>query len=198
VLEFVFSSHKKAYKIKTEDVVFMKEIRFHGRGGQGVVTSADILAIAAFKEGKYCQAFPFFGTERRGAPVVSFARIDDRFIRTREHVYNPDYVVVLDPTLIGVVEVTDGLKDDGMIIINTNKNVELETKAEIKTVDATSIALEVIGKPFVNTPMIGALVGATDIVRLESVIEAIRERFSGVIAEKNIEAVRRTYEKIRG
>lgn len=175
----------------------MKEVRFHGRGGQGVVTSANLLAIAAFKEGKYCQAFPFFGTERRGAPVVSFARIDTEFIRTREQIYNPDYVVVLDPTLLDVVDVTEGLKDDGMIIINTNKKVNLSTKATVKTVDATAIALGIIGKPFVNTPMIGALVGATQIVKLDSLAEAIKERFPEEIAKKNIEAVKKTYEKIK-
>ena len=175
----------------------MIEVRFHGRGGQGVVTSANLLAIAAFKEGKYCQAFPFFGTERRGAPVVSFARIDDEFIRTREQIYNPDYVVVLDPTLLDVVDVTEGLKDDGLIIINTNKDVDLRTKARVKTVDATAIALETIGKPFVNTPMIGALVGATHIVKLDSVAEAIKERFPEDIAEKNIEAVKKTCERIK-
>jgi len=175
----------------------MIEVRFHGRGGQGVVTSANILAVAAFKEGKYCQAFPFFGTERRGAPVVSFARIDREFIRTREQIYNPDYVVVLDPTLLDVVDVTEGLKDNGMVIINTHKKVNLKTKARIKTVNATAIALEIIGKPFVNTPMIGALVGATHLVKLSSVIESIKERFPEEIANKNIEAVKKTYEKIK-
>lgn len=173
----------------------MKEIRWHGRGGQGAVTSAYLLAMAAFKDGKYSQAFPFFGTERRGAPVVSFTRIDDKFIRTREQVYNPDYVVVLDPTLIKVVDVTEGLSKDELIIINTNQKVDI--KAKVKIVDATSIAMDVIGKPFVNTPMIGALVGVTDIVSLNSVIEAIKERFPQPIAEKNIEAVKKTYEKIK-
>jgi pyruvate ferredoxin oxidoreductase gamma subunit len=175
----------------------MIEIRFHGRGGQGVVTSAEILAVAAFKDKKYSQAFPFFGTERRGAPVVAFTRVDNKFVRTREQIYNPDYVVVLDPTLLDVVDVTQGLKDNGMIIINTNKNVNLKTKAKIKMVDATSIALKVIGKPFVNTPMIGALVGATGIVDIDSVYKTIKERFPTEIAEKNIEAVKQTYEKIK-
>ena len=151
--------------------------------------------MAAFKDGKYSQAFPFFGTERRGAPVVSFTRIDDKFIRTREQVYNPDYVVVLDPTLLSVVDVTEGLSKDELIIINTNKKVDIN--ANVKTVDATSIAMDVIGKPFVNTPMIGALVGATDIVSLNSLIESIKERFPQPIAEKNIEAVKKTYEKIK-
>ena len=175
----------------------MIEIRFHGRGGQGVVTSAEILAVAAFKDKKYCQAFPFFGTERRGAPVVAFTRVDDKFIRTREQIYNPDYVVVLDSTLLDVVDVTQGLKDSGMVIINTNKDVNLKTKAKVKTVDATGIALKVIGKPFVNTPMIGALVGATGLVSIDSVLNVIKERFSGEIAQKNIEAVKQTYERIK-
>ena len=175
----------------------MIEVRFHGRGGQGVVTSANLLAMAAFKEGKYCQAFPFFGTERRGAPVVAFCRIDDKFIRTREQVYNPDYVVVLDPTLLKVIDVTEGLKEDGMLIMNTNKEVKLNTKAKIKRVDATRIALEVIGKPFVNAPMIGALIGATNLVKLDSLLEAIKERFPEEIAKKNIEAVKRAYEEVK-
>ena len=176
----------------------MIEVRFHGRGGQGVVTSANLLAMAAFKEGKYCQAFPFFGTERRGAPVVAFCRIDDKFIRTREQVYEPDYVVVLDPTLLKVIDVTEGLKEDGMLIMNTNKEVKLNTKAKIKRVDATRIALEVIGKPFVNAPMIGALIGATNLVKLDSLLEAIKERFPEEIAKKNIEAVKRAYEEVKG
>ena len=175
----------------------MKEIRFHGRGGQGVVTSANLLAMAAFKEGKFCQAFPFFGTERRGAPVVAFCRIDDKFIRTREQVYNPDYVVVLDPTLLKVIDVAKGLKEDGMLIINSNKEVELDTRATVKRVDATKIALDVIGRPFVNAPMIGAFIGATNLVKLDSLIEAIKERFSEEIAKKNIEAVKKAYEEVK-
>jgi pyruvate ferredoxin oxidoreductase gamma subunit len=176
----------------------MIEIRFHGRGGQGVVTSAEILAVAAFKDKKYSQAFPFFGTERRGAPVVAFTRVDDKFIRIREQIYNPDYVVVLDSSLLDVIDVTQGLRDNGMAIINTNKDVNLKTKAKVKTVDATGIALKVIGKPFVNTPMIGALVGATGIVDINSVFNVLKERFPPEIAQKNIEAVKQTYEKIKG
>ena len=176
----------------------MIEIRFHGRGGQGVVTSAEILAISAFKDKKYSQAFPFFGTERRGAPVVAFTRVDDKFIRTREQIYNPDYVVVLDSTLLDVVDVTQGLKDSGTLIINTNKDVNLKTKAKVKTVDATGIALKIIGKPFVNTPMIGALVGATGLVNIDSVFKTIKERFPAEIAEKNVEAVKETYERVKG
>jgi pyruvate ferredoxin oxidoreductase gamma subunit len=175
----------------------MIEIRFHGRGGQGVVTSAEILAMAAFKDGKYSQAFPFFGTERRGAPVVAFTRIDGKFIRIREQIYNPDFVVVLDSTLLDVIDVTDGLKNNGMIIINSNKDIDLKSKFKVKTVDATEIALRIIGKPFINAPMIGALVGATEIVDINSVFKAIKERFPEKIAEINIKAVKETYEKIK-
>ena len=182
----------------------MKEIRWHGRGGQGAVTAAEVLAIAAFKDGKFSQAFPHFGVERRGAPVMAFTRIDNKFIRLREHVYNPDYVVVLDPTLISAVDVTQGLKQDGMIIINTTKSAD-EIKQKIgkdytvRVVDATNIALEVIGKPFVNMPMLGAFAKATGVVSINSVQEAIREKFkeNKLVTEKNVEATLKTYESLK-
>ena len=173
----------------------MKEIRFHGRGGQGAVTAAEVLAVAASKDRKWSQAFPFFGVERRGAPVMAFTRISDEFIRTRQQVYEPDYVVVLDSTLLEVTDVTEGMKEGGMVIVNTTKKPDLAV--ETKTVDATSIALEEIGKPFVNTPMLGALAGATGIVSIESLIETIKERYPGEIGEKNARAIKRTYEEVR-
>jgi len=105
-------------------VILIKEIRFHGRGGQGAVTAADILAVASFKDGKFCQAFPVFGTERRGAPVAAFVRISDSFIRIRSQIYSPDYVVVQDSSLIDVIDVADGLVPGGIILINTEKNAE--------------------------------------------------------------------------
>ncbi len=171
----------------------MKEIRIHGRGGQGAVTFAELLAVAAFRDGKYSQAFPFFGVERRGAPIMSFTRIDEKFIRLRQNIYNPDYVVVLDPTVMDVVNVKGGLKKNGMIIINTTEKM----KGNVKTVDATKIALDTFGRPFVNTPMLGAFVGATKIVKLESVIKTIKERFPGELGEKNAEAVKKGYELVR-
>ncbi len=174
----------------------MKEIRIHGRGGQGSVTAAEILAIAAFYEGRYAQAFPSFGTERRGAPVMAFARISDTFIRTRSHIYEPDYVIVQDPTLIGVVDVTQGLKDSGAIIINTEKSkdeVNLNTKAKIYTVNATKIALDILGVPIVNTAMIGAFAAVTKEFSLESLIKAVRKRLPAKIAEKNVKAVEEAY-----
>ncbi len=180
----------------------LKQIRIHGRGGQGAVTCAELLAVAAFKNGKYSQAFPFFGVERRGAPVTAFARIDDKAIRTREQVYEPDYVMVLDSSLLEAVNVAEGLRENGIIIVNTNddaKSVKLGTKAQVKTIDVTKIALESIGKPFVNAPMLGAFVAATGLVSLDSVIAAISENFKSKpeIAEKNIAAVKAAYEIVK-
>ena len=181
----------------------MLEIRWHGRGGQGAVTAAEVLAIAAFLDGKYSQAFPHFGVERRGAPVMAFTRIDDKFIKLREHVYSPDIVIVLDPSLLSAVDVTQGLKKDGMVIINTQKDPDEIKKSvgdfNIKTVDATEIALNIIGKPFVNMPMLGAFAKATGAVSLDSVKKAIDEKFGDrpEVAEKNKKAVEETYNSVR-
>jgi 2-oxoacid:acceptor oxidoreductase gamma subunit (pyruvate/2-ketoisovalerate family) len=172
----------------------MIEVRFHGRGGQGAVTAARLLADAAFQEGKYCQAFPSFGAERRGAPVLAFTRIDDRPIRIRTLVYEPNHVVVLDPTLLEVVNVAAGLKRGGIVVVNT-KGVPKELKAgKVATVDATGIALEFLGVPITNTAMLGALARATKIVSLNSVVKAIESYFGGKVAEKNVAAVKAAYE----
>ena len=175
----------------------MIEIRIHGRGGQGAVTAAEILAIAAFKDKKFSQAFPFFGTERTGAPVSAFCRIDDKFIRVREHVYNPDYVLVLDPTLLTTVDVSEGLKKNGMIIINTNDKIKLKTKAKVKKIDLTKIALDVIGKPFVNIAILGAFAAATKLVSLKSLAEAVNERFPKDVAELNVKCLKKSYEVMK-
>jgi pyruvate ferredoxin oxidoreductase gamma subunit/2-oxoisovalerate ferredoxin oxidoreductase gamma subunit len=180
----------------------LKEIRIHGRGGQGGVTAAELLAKAAFKEGKWVQAFPFFGAERRGAPVKAFARIADKPILIRSQIYNPDYVVVLDPTLLDVVDITEGLKKNGIVIINTTKSPEEINIREhrVATVDATSIALElqllVAGLPVLNTPMLGAFAKATEEVKLESVVQAIKETWSGAAGEKNAKAAMLAYERL--
>ena len=179
----------------------MKEIRIHGRGGQGSVTAAELIAVAAFEDGKWSQAFPYFGTERRGAPVTAFARIADQPIRIRSQIYEPDYVIVQDPSLIPAVDVASGIKDDGLIIINSEKkpgDIKIHTKATVKTLDATALALEVIGLPIVNTALLGAFAGATRIIRLESVNKAIRERFPGKVGDKNVAAVKRAYELMEG
>ncbi len=170
----------------------MKEIRFHGRGGQGAVTAADLLAMAAFYEGKYSQSFPSFGTERRGAPVLAFARISDSFIRRRCQIYSPDYVVVLDPSLIEVVDVAQGIRTDGSILVNSEKSPEelgLDTPSEVHTINATKIALDVLGVPIVNTAMIGAFGAMSGEVSLESIVRAVKARFKGTLAEKNVRAV---------
>jgi pyruvate ferredoxin oxidoreductase gamma subunit len=178
-------------------VLDMIEIRIHGRGGQGAVTAAEVLAIAAFKDGKFSQAFPFFGTERTGAPVAAFCRIDNKFIRIREHVYNPDYVLVLDPTLLIDVDVSEGLKNNGMIIINTQDKIKLKTKAKMKKIDVTKIAMETIGKPFVNIAILGAFVAATKLISMNSLIEAVNERFPKEVAELNVKCLKKVYEGMK-
>ncbi len=178
----------------------MLEIRWHGRGGQGAVTSAELLAQAAISEGKYAQAFPSFGPERRGAPVLAFNRISpDQPIRRRAEVTQPDVVVVLDPGLLSIVHVSSGLKDNGIVVINTRKTAEqirseLGITGKLATVDAMRIARELLGVPIVNTTMLGALIRATNVVTLESVVEPLHRRF-GRLAERNITAMKRAYEE---
>jgi len=180
----------------------LKEIRIHGRGGQGGVTAAELLARAAFKEGKWVQAIPFFGAERRGAPVKAFARLADEPILIRSQVYNPDYVIVLDSTLLDLVDVAEGLKKDGIMIINTRKKPEEVNikQGRLATVDATGIALElqllVAGLPILNTTMLGAFARATEEVRLESVVDVIRQEWGGAAGEKNAKAAALAYERL--
>lgn len=180
----------------------LKEIRIHGRGGQGSVTAAQLLAHAAFIEGKHVQAFPYFGAERRGAPVKAFARISDEPILVHSQVYNPDYVIILSPELTQVIDVTEGLKKDGLVLMNTTKKPE-----EINlngwrtaTVDATGIALElgllVAGFPVVNTAIVGAFAKTTGEVKLESILKVIRETWSGSVGEKNVKATELAYERL--
>ncbi|MEE8194233.1 MAG: 2-oxoacid:acceptor oxidoreductase family protein [Dehalococcoidales bacterium] len=172
-------------------------IRFHGRGGQGVVTSAELLAQAAISEDRYAQAFPSFGPERRGAPVQAFVRIDSHNpIRLRAEVTEPDIVVVLDPGLLNIVNVTSGLKEGGLLVVNTRRDIAPELRAgwRVATIDATTIARELLGVPIVNTTMIGALVKASGVVKLESLFEPLRSRF-GRLAEKNINAMKKAYEE---
>jgi len=173
----------------------MIEVRFHGRGGQGAVTAARLLAEAAFFEGKHCQAFSFFGAERRGAPVVAFTRIDSRPIRIRTEVYEPNHVVVLDPTLLEAVNVAAGLKRGGIIVVNAKKVPEELKAGKVAAVDATAIALEFLGAPITNTAMLGAFAKATKLVSLNSVVKAIEGYFGEKLAEKNIAAVKAAYER---
>jgi len=177
----------------------MVEIRFHGRGGQGAVTSAELTALAAIEQGKFGQAFPSFGPERRGAPVMAFVRVSETPIRTREKVYQPDIVVVLDPTLLKLVNVEAGLKEGGIIVLNSAKSAEQirkETgiKARLAIVDASKIAMETMRVPITNTTMLGAILKATGLLPIDALNAPIEHRFGG-IAQKNINACTRAYEE---
>lgn len=174
-------------------------MRFHGRGGQGAVTSAELVARAAIDTGKYATAFPSFGPERRGAPVVAFARVDDQPIRLRSKVYNPDVVIVLDPSLLEIANCTEGLKPGGILIVNTSLSPEelrnkLSYSGKMAIVDAGKIAKEVIGLPITNTTMVGALVKGACVVGVEDLKEPFRSRF-GKIAARNIQAMERAFEE---
>jgi pyruvate ferredoxin oxidoreductase gamma subunit len=179
----------------------MIEVRWHGRGGQGAVTSVELLALTAIGEGKYAQGFPSFGPERRGAPVAAFNRIDDHHIKIRSQIYNPDVVVVLDESLIGMVNVADGLKPEGVLIVNTAKTAKeiaeiTKFKGKIATVDGSSIAWKELGVPITNTTMLGALIKCTNAVKIESVKEPVDHRF-GRIANKNMAAMKRAYDEVK-
>ncbi|MCS7114141.1 MAG: pyruvate ferredoxin oxidoreductase subunit gamma [Nitrososphaerota archaeon] len=179
----------------------MVEVRWHGRGGQGAVTAAEIAAYAAIAEGKHAQAFPSFGPERRGAPVVAFSRFSDKPILIRSEIYTPDIVVVLDPGLLRVVNVTEGLKPKGVVIVNTSKKAEELVKNynlsnfKVGVVNATRIALDILKLPIVNTAMLGSFARITELVKLESIIEIIKHRFRGAAGEKNVEAVKRAHDE---
>lgn len=182
-----------------EGMNILIEVRFHGRGGQGAVTAADILAVAGFKEGYHTLSFPMFGAEKRGTPVASFLRISDEPIVLRDEIYNPDYVVVLDPTVMESVNVLAGLKKDGMLIVNYPKSGE-DLKKElgindirIATINATKMAMDKLGRPITNTVMVGAFAGASKIVSLNTLLETINEWFKGEIAEKNAKLVEEAY-----
>jgi pyruvate ferredoxin oxidoreductase gamma subunit len=177
----------------------MIEMRFHGRGGQGAVTSAELVAQAAIGSGKYATAFPSFGPERRGAPVVAFSRVGEEPIRVRAKVYNPDVVIVLDPSLLDIAKPTEGIRENGVLIINTAKSPDeikqmLGYSGKLAVVDASRIAREVIGLPITNTTMVGALVKGTGLLSVESLEEPFKKRF-GKIASKNLDAMRRAWEE---
>ncbi len=181
----------------------MIEIRIHGRGGQGAVIASKVLAAAVFREGRYVQAFPSFGVERRGAPVVAFARIDDQPVRIRCQIYEPDHIVVLDPTLLEAVDVTAGLKEGGWILINSEQHpaaFDLPAKYRVATVDANAIAIKYkLGPksaPIVNTAILGAFAKATGIVSLEAIAEAVRDTVP-IKPEENVAATREAYEQVK-
>jgi len=180
----------------------MFEVRFHGRGGQGAVMAAQALASAAFEEGGYAVAFPFFGSERRGAPVLAFTRIDKNPIRIKTQVYEPDFIVVLDGGLLDVIDVAAGLKSGGMAIINTTKKpeeVDLGMDLKVATVDATGVALEVLKRPVTNSAILGSFAKASGVVSIEGVQKGIMSIFGARLGEKvgkiNAEAAKVAYER---
>lgn len=184
----------------------MFQVRIHGRGGQGVVTATEMLSVAAFDEGRHAQAFPSFGSERTGAPVVAFCRIDDKEIRLREPIMAPDALIIQDPTLLHQVDCFAGLKPDGYILINTSKTFEelglgefvaTHRPERLCTVSATELALKHVGRPVPNVPLLGGFAAVSGVLKIESVIKAIRERFTGKVAEGNIAAAREAYEIVR-
>jgi pyruvate ferredoxin oxidoreductase gamma subunit len=175
------------------------EIRLHGRGGQGAVTASRIIATAAYEEGKYSQAIPMYGTERRGAPLTAYVRIDDVRVRERELVHNPDISLCFDPLISLQQAVANDLKPKGKVLLNvpfTPDKSELAGDIEIATVNATSIALETLGRPITNTALLGAFAKATSIVKLESVEKAIKKYFPGRLGDMNIAAVRKSHEMV--
>ncbi len=180
----------------------MKQIRIHGRGGQGVVTAAELIAIAAFKDGKQAQAFPSFGVERTGAPIESYARIDDKFIQTREQIYEPDILIVQDPTLLDVIDITKGANKNTIVIINTSKDkkdlkINLPKK-NIYPIDATKIALDIIGKNLVNTVILGTFASVTGLVTLNGLKQAIKQKFAEKgkkIIDINIKAIKKAFDE---
>jgi len=179
------------------------QVRIHGRGGQGVVSAAEMLSVAAFREGKHAQAFPSFGSERMGAPVMAFCRIDDQPIRLRDPVTHPHALIVQDPTLLHQVDLFSGLDSAGYILINSSRGFEELGIAEfirsfpadhVRTVAATELAMKHIGRPLPNAVLLGGFAAVSGVIKLESVVAAIREKFPGRVGEANAAAAREAYE----
>ncbi len=175
----------------------MFQIRIHGRGGQGVVSAAEMLSIAAFEEGKHAQAVPSFGSERMGAPVVAYVRIDDKQIDLREPVLDPDLLIVQDPTLFHAIDVFAGLRDDGFVLINTAKSIadlnigeatDRLPEGHVVAVAATELAMKHLRRPTPNTVLLGALAAMSDEIHIDSVCKAIKKKFPGEVGDANVAA----------
>lgn len=178
----------------------MKEMRVHGRGGQGSVLAARMLASAFLAEGKYVASFPMYGFERRGAPVQAFTRIDDKPIREKNQIYEPDMMMVIDPTLLKIPTLFDGLKADGVLIVNLAKPFDAPPSKNIKLagiVNATQIAMEVIGRDIPNTCLLGAFAATTRWLKLESIVACLKDYFSGDILQRNIKSTERGYQEVK-
>jgi pyruvate ferredoxin oxidoreductase gamma subunit len=181
----------------------MKEISIHGRGGQGSLVLAQFMAIAALEDGIYGQAFPFLGGggERRGKAIMAFCRLSDRPIRTRSRVSEPDYVIVQDVTILGELDVVKGLKDDGLILVNTEKDPEqldLGGHFQVLTFAAEDFARSILGRPIMNTALLGAFAAATRELSLEATVRAVRNKFPGELGEKNVKIVQESYQALAG
>jgi pyruvate ferredoxin oxidoreductase gamma subunit len=185
----------------------MFQVRIHGRGGQGVVTAAEMLSIAAFEVGKHAQAFPTFGSERTGAPVTSFCRIDEHPIRVREPIAEPDALIVQDPTLLHQVDLFSGLGEDAYVLINSSRSFDELGLGEfaagfrphrMPTAPATEIAREHLGRPVPNTVLLGGFAALSAVVTLDSVVKAIHDKFEGSVADKNVLAAERAFEYVHG
>lgn len=173
-----------------------KEIRIHGRGGQGNVTASEFLAEAAFAEGLYAQSFPMFGSERHGAPVTAYVRISNKPIRVRSQIYEPDFIIVQDETLFTGNDVLGGLKEGGLVIVNSSRcrdRLPIPAKFNVLTIPATTLALDIVGKPIINTIMVGAFAGSTGTIRLETLEESIRRRYPGELGEKEVAAMHQAF-----
>ena len=184
----------------------MFEVRIHGRGGQGVVTAAEMLSIAAFEEAHHAQAFPSFGSERTGAPVVAFCRIADKEIRLREPIMSPDAVIIQDPTLLRQIDVFSGLKPNGFVLINTKSSFEELGLGEMVrdwpadhlcTLSAIDLALKHVGRPVPNVPLLAGFAALSGKIKLASVVNAINAKFSGKVAAGNVAAASEAYEIVR-
>ena len=183
----------------------MFQLRIHGRGGQGVVTAAELLSVAAFREGRWAQAFPSFGSERTGAPVVSFCRIADREIRLREPIVEPDAVIVQDPTLLHQVDVFQGLGPEGFVLVNSSSGLDglgLDAIVDrfhaerLASVPATQIALDRVGRPLPNVPLLGGFIALTGLISLGALEGAIRGRFRGIVADGNVAGATDAYQHV--
>ena len=184
----------------------MFEVRIHGRGGQGVVTAAEMLSIAAFEEAHHAQAFPSFGSERTGAPVVAFCRIAEKEIRSREPIMEPDALIIQDPTLLQSVDVFSGLKKGGFILINTKHSFEELGLADyvrdwpagrLCTLEATDLGLKHVGRPMPNVPLLAGFAALSGVIKLESVVKAINAKFSGKVAAGNVAGATEAFELVR-
>jgi pyruvate ferredoxin oxidoreductase gamma subunit len=176
----------------------LKEIRIHGRGGQGSVILAELLAIAAWNDGRYSQAFPFLGGggERRGKPIQAFARIDDRFIRLRSRIHHPDYVIIQDYTILNEIDALAGLKEGGKVFVNTERSLSPPERKDITWIEipASNIAMEVVGRPLMNAALLGAFSKIAREISLESVEKAILKQFHGSVGRQNVEIARTAYQ----